>query len=499
MAHFNGLFGWIEWNDRRTLGLFAAFVGAFHLLALPTLLFFLFLFDRDHAPILNWAGYALRYGPILTLFGISAFAFSVWLALRAVRTALPFKSVDRRQAPRLWRIFEPLAITAGLPHVGLAILDSSALNAFAYGFAKRNAIVVVTRALVDALDDDELAAVLAHELTHIQRGDVRYLIAANACLFAIHTLDRANLDDRKRDSLERHKLLLWFVEQGMLTHEQAVSLRDWLGGVVLVVLLPFLLLVLLALLLLRRQLLNFSDAIRLTILSSREYIADAGAVELTKNPAALVSALQHISGKGQLRGLAPEYAAMLIEGGNGYHDVTHPSVGQRISAIAALTGSMVFVAPARPDTRVGFVRFFGKRMPALTMGRESMATPSVSLWSGYRRILSERGRDLIGVGSAFGWGLLAAIPVFAVVNIDQFRQPDRLLRAFDPRASLVFAELIKPTDPCLGTFSSRPRVECRRTAEANTFRLENFRDQRNMMGIMAAMSLGDTAGDLGSP
>jgi Zn-dependent protease with chaperone function len=498
MRHVNGLFGWTEWNDRRTLGLFAAFIAAFHLLALPTLLFFLFLFDRAHAPILNWSGYAMRYGPILTLFGVGAFALSIVLALRAVRGALPFDPVARRQAPRLWRIFEPLAITAGLPNVRLAVMDSPALNAFAYGFARRNATVVVTRALIDALDDDELAAVLAHELTHIRRGDVRYLIAANACLFAIRALDRTNIDERKRASLEKHPLLLWLVEQKMLSHEQAVALRDGLGGIILVVLLPFLLLVMLTLLLLRRQLLNLADAIRLTLMSSREYIADAGAVESTKNPAALVSALQRISGRARIDGLPPEYAALLIEGEGRYRDSTHPPVSHRISAIAALTGSMAFIAPARRDTRSGAARGFGRRVPTLAMGEVSAPPPPVSLWSGYCRIAANRGRDVLGVGSAFGWGLLAALPAYLLVNYSQLDQPDKLLRAFDPRAGLAFAELATPTDPCLATFSSRSRSECRTAAEANAFRLESFRGQRNLMGLMAAISRGDTTRDIAS-
>ena len=499
MGHVNGLFGWAEWNDRRTLGLFAAFIIAFHLLAVPTLLFVLFLFDRPHAPILNWTGYVVRYGPILTLLGAGAFAFSVLSALRAVRAALPFETVDRRKAPRLWRIFEPLAITAGLPDIRLAIMDSPALNAFAYGFAKHKATVVVTRALIDALDDDELAAVLAHELTHVQRGDVRYLIAANACLFAIRTLDRMNGDERKRTTLEQQKALLWLVEQGVLTHEQAVAFRDWLGGVVLVVLLPFLMLIMLALLLLRRQLLNLADAIRLSLLSSREYIADAGAVELTKNPAALVSALQRISGHGRVRGLSPEYAALLIEGDDRYGDATHPTVAQRIAAIAALTGSMAFIAPARRDTRPSAARGFGRRVPALPMNEATMTQPPGSLWHAYRGIAAERGRDLLGVGPAFGWGLLAALPIYALVNVSQLQQPDRFFRAFDPRAGLVFAEIATPSDPCLATFSSAARAECREVAETNAFRLENFRGQRNLMGMMAAMSLGTTARDLAQP
>ena len=278
MYRFTGLYDWVEHNDRRSLTLFLGFIVVFQLIALPTLLIFLAVLDPAHAPHHDFGAYALRYGSIVTFFGILAFVWAAWSHQRAVKRALPFAAVDPGAAPRLHRIFEPLAIVAGLPGARLAMLDSAALNAFAYGFARRNATVVVTRGLVDALNDDELGAVLAHELTHIRQGDVRFLIAANACIEAIRTLDRVNMDETKRASLKEHKLLRALVDRGVMTQARALALRDFAGGIVLVLLLPFLLIILLTLLFVRRQLLNLADAFRLLILSSREHIADAGAV-----------------------------------------------------------------------------------------------------------------------------------------------------------------------------------------------------------------------------
>ncbi|HEY0085457.1 MAG TPA: M48 family metalloprotease [Allosphingosinicella sp.] len=494
MAQHNGLFGWVEHNDRRSVELFAAFIAAFHLVALPTLLIFLALFDRAHAPFFNWTGYALRYVPLLTLFGVIAFAIGGWAHLRAVRGALPFTTTDPRSAPRLWRIFEPLAITAGLPKTRLAILESQALNAFAYGFAKREATIVVTRALIDALDDDELEAVLAHELTHIRRGDVRYLVVANACLYAIRSLAQVEIDKQQRQSLRRNTIFQSLVEKGILTHDQAITARDFLGGFALVILLPFVIIVLLAVLLARQQVLNLGDAIRLTILSSREYVADAGSVELTKNPAALVSALGRIDGRGRLPGLSPEFSAMLIDSERRFDGPTHPSVGQRVAAIASLTGSMAFIAPSRRDTRPGAARDFGRRRSiAVEVPESSPVTPSTSLWQGFIRVAGERGGDVFGMARPFGWGLVAALPAFILFNAHQIDRPDELLSAFDPRGGAAFAELAGMPIACpkVAPDPSRP------CSEITSAQLGRYSEQRNMLGMTARMAGGrPTAGRL---
>jgi heat shock protein HtpX len=489
MAQHTGLFGWVEHNDRRSLELFAAFLVAFHLVAIPTLLIFLALFDRGHAPFFNWTGYALRYGPLLTLFGVVAFAVGGWAHLRAVRGALPFKTTDPRTEPRLWRIFEPLAITAGLPGTRLAILESTALNAFAFGFAKRNATVVVTRALLNALDDEELEAVLAHELTHIRRGDVRYLVVANACIYAIRSLALVETDKQQRTTLKQNPVFRSLVEQGICTEEQAIAARDFLGGLLLVILLPFVIVVLLAVMLARRQLLNLGDAIRLTILSSREYVADAGSVELTKNPAALVSALGRLDGRGRLPGLSPEFSAMLIESERGFDGLTHPTVGQRVAAIASLTGNMAFIAPSRRDTRPGASRGFGRRAATVAVPDCSPATPTLSLWQGWRRVVADRGADVFGVARPFCWGLVAALPAYLLVNAHLIGRPGELLGAFHPRDGAVFAELAGWPSDCPQDGSACSAI----TPEE----IERYGQQRNILGVTARIARGDAA--TGSP
>ncbi|MCC7047007.1 MAG: M48 family metalloprotease, partial [Alphaproteobacteria bacterium] len=85
---------------------------------------------------------------------------------------------DPRDEPRLWHLAEALCISRGMTMPRLAVIETPARNAFASGVTPRRAGVTVTRGLLDALDDRELSAVLAHELSHIRNGDARLGVIA---------------------------------------------------------------------------------------------------------------------------------------------------------------------------------------------------------------------------------------------------------------------------------------------------------------------------------
>jgi Zn-dependent protease with chaperone function len=175
----NGLYGHVRSNDVRSLALFAGFVVAFHLLAALALFVPLAMHDPDHAPLYGWTGYLVRWVPIVTVIGALLFAVQMAWHVRTVRRRTDFRFVDDRDEPRLCRIVEPLTIAAGLPTPYVGVIDSPALNAFACGIRQKDAVLVFTRGLIDALDDDELAAVAAHEIVHVVNGDIR-LIAARS-------------------------------------------------------------------------------------------------------------------------------------------------------------------------------------------------------------------------------------------------------------------------------------------------------------------------------
>ncbi len=94
-------------------------------------------------------------------------------------TGRPPQPVTRAEEPRLWNLLENLCISRGMRIPRLAVIETGAMNAFASGLTRDKGAVTVTRGLVEGLDDRELAAVLAHELSHIRNGDARLgLIAA---------------------------------------------------------------------------------------------------------------------------------------------------------------------------------------------------------------------------------------------------------------------------------------------------------------------------------
>src|SRR3954451_22318836 len=184
----NGLYGHVRGNDVRSIVLFTAFVAAFHLLAMLALVVPLAMLDPEHAPLYGWTGYLVRWVPIVTLIGGLLFAVQMAWHVRTVRRRTDFRFVDNHDEPRLCRIVEPLTIAAGLPTPYVAVIDSPALNAFACGIRQKDAVLVFTRGLIEGLDDDELAAVAAHEIIHIVNGDIRLIAATNVCLDTLNLL-----------------------------------------------------------------------------------------------------------------------------------------------------------------------------------------------------------------------------------------------------------------------------------------------------------------------
>ena len=237
----NGLYGHVRRNDARSLALFAGFVVAFHLLAILALVVPLAMLDPEHAPLYGWSGYLVRWVPLVTVAGGFLFAVQMAWHVRTVRRKTNFRFVDDQDEPRLCRIVEPLTIAAGLPTPYVGVIDSPALNAFACGIRQKDAVLVFTRGLIDALDDDELAAVAAHEIVHIVNGDIRLIAATNVCL------DTLNLLQPRRTAKQVNRI--W----------QACTLP------ILAVVLPIMVVLILVVALLRRLALDGSHLTRLLI------------------------------------------------------------------------------------------------------------------------------------------------------------------------------------------------------------------------------------------
>lgn len=425
----NGLYGWVRTNDRRSIVLFAGFLAALNVTAVLVLYLPLLAFDPEHAPLLAWDGYASRYVPLVTLASAAFFALHLFWHVSFVQRVVGFRFLDDADEPRLCRLIEPLAIGMGLPAPYVGVVEAHALNAFACGLNRKNAVVVVTRGLIDELDDDELSAVLAHELAHIANGDIRLLAAANACLRVIDWLIRPRLKESSR-------------------------LRELVAFPVIMIAMPPLFLFVLVMSFCAQSSLRASRLVRHLIASSREFIADAAAVETTQNPAALLSALQRIQGRSRLADLPPGQDAMMIDGPCEGAFATHPTIGRRMEAIVAVTGSVALIAPSRRDTRADAGRSIGGSAIRSSVfgGQEPLEHrgPSSGAAEG------EKDRNWLGLTPTMTIGVVAAVLVFLGMHRHEFGRPAALVAALDPRpAGAIFAVALRGSACGVGALGSR--------------------------------------------
>src|SRR5580700_2137833 len=226
------------------------------------------------------------------------------------------RDVTRAGEPRLYNILENLCISRGITMPKLKVMDSDALNAFATGMNQKQYAITVTTGLIKRLNDAEIEAVLGHELTHIRNGDVRMMVIAVIIAGVVSFF--AELVFR-----------LWFYN-GFSFRSRSDDRRG--GGAAFAILIAVAVIAVAYFL---------SFVIRLALSRSREFLADAGSVELTKNPDAMISALRKIEGRGELPGATSAVMEMCLDNprqGFGELFDTHPSVDSRVAALVKFAG-----------------------------------------------------------------------------------------------------------------------------------------------------------------
>lgn len=266
-----------------------------------------------------WSARAAASAWPFALIGAGLWFAIAYLAHQAIIDgAMGARTVERSQEPRLYNLLENLAISRGMRMPALRIIESPARNAYASGLHEGRYAVTVTRGLLQALDEAELEAVLAHELTHIINKDVRLLVIAAIFVgvfsfvgeLAFRVMTRARFHAGGRRS----------------------SSRDSGGGAAIAIL------VALALIALSYAL---AVALRFALSRRREYLADAGAVELTKNPDAMISALRKVQGGAAIPDAPAEIREMFFENahaGLASLFATHPPIEKRIEALVRYAG-----------------------------------------------------------------------------------------------------------------------------------------------------------------
>lgn len=229
------------------------------------------------------------------------------------------REVTRQEQPRLYNLLENLCISRGLTMPKLKVMESDAINAFATGLNEKQYSITLTSGLLAHLDDPEVEAVLGHELTHIRNGDVRMLIIAVIIAGVISFLAELVFRVIFRGGFN------WRGSRG--------DGRDRGKGGAMAAILIALALIALAWLL--------SIVIRFALSRQREFLADAGSVELTKNPDAMIMALRKIEGRGELEGSTSAVMEMCVDNPrSGFADLfaTHPPIERRVEALVKFAG-----------------------------------------------------------------------------------------------------------------------------------------------------------------
>ncbi|MCX7928066.1 MAG: M48 family metallopeptidase [Patescibacteria group bacterium] len=255
---------------------------------------------------LGIVGFALI---ISGLMGLSGYYFSdrIILGISGARPA------DRVRDFNFYTVAENLSIGAGLPMPKLYVIEDSAMNAFATGRDPKHAVICVTTGLLKKLNRTELEGVVAHELAHIKNYDIRLMSIVSVLVGSVALI----ADFLLRESFIRRD------------HNSKGSGAIFLFiGLIFAIFAPII-----------------AQIIQLAISRRREFMADAGSVEITRQPAGLISALQKISSDHEPLEAANKATAHLYianpfkdkaRGGVAWFSSlfnTHPPIERRIAAL----------------------------------------------------------------------------------------------------------------------------------------------------------------------
>ena len=241
------------------------------------------------------------------------FVISYLFHTQMIQMATHSEALERRDNKRVYNLTENLCMSVGMTMPKLYIIESDALNAFASGINEKTFAITLTRGIINKLNDEELEGVIAHELTHIRNRDVRLLIVTIVFVGIFATI--ADL------------ALRMLLNGGGNMFSSRNRKNDKGGGAML----------LLIILLVAGAIYFLSILFKLALSRSREYMADAGAVELTHNSMALASALRKISGHSTLKEVRnDEVKELFIDyEAEGFFSLfaTHPPIEKRIQVL----------------------------------------------------------------------------------------------------------------------------------------------------------------------
>jgi len=257
----------------------------------------------------------LRTIPWITIGVLVWFIIAYFSHSTMISAATSSKPLERKENKRVYNLVENLCIQTGTTMPKVNIIEDDSLNAFASGIDNKTFTISLSRGIINKLDDQELEAVIAHELTHIRNRDVRLLIISIIFVGIFAFISEALFRSLRFGSLGR-----------------GGGKKGGNGMAVIIALLLALVGYLVA------------SLFRFALSRKREYLADAGSAELTRNPRALASALKKVSADPTIEAVErKDIAQMFIENpqlGNKKFSVsvsslfaTHPPIQKRIEIL----------------------------------------------------------------------------------------------------------------------------------------------------------------------
>jgi heat shock protein HtpX len=239
---------------------------------------------------------------------VLAALYSYYLGSATVLAAAGAHEADRSQYGQLYNIVETLSLGSGLPVPRVYVIDDPSPNAFATGRDPQHAAVTVTTGLLQLMNREELEGVLSHEMSHIKNFDVRLLLIVTTMIGLAG-------------------IIASFVWNG------AFRIRSRDSRAMLIILVIGVVFTLIAVVV--------GPLMQMALSRQRESLADASAVELTRNPAGLLGALKKIAAVEQpMKNFNHALAAMCIDNPTEHHGRffnhlfdTHPPIQERIAAL----------------------------------------------------------------------------------------------------------------------------------------------------------------------
>lgn len=308
------------WNNNLKSILLLAFYPVLILFLIWITSFIGYIFWVGEAHITEVHGFSndiiITYWPLI-ITGISLwFLVSYLFHTKMVRRMAHSHPVTRKEEPDLYNLTENLCIASGMTMPKLEIIETHARNAFASGIDEKSFTVTITRGLLQSLSKDEVEGVIAHELTHIQNRDVRLLIITIIFTGMIGFLAQM--------AWSHFRYALYIPKRGS---KNGGSIYGLLFILVIILWIGY-----------------FATLLtRFAISRKREYMADAGAVQMTKNPDAMMRALMRIAGSDRIPKMPADINMMCIENSVPFLGLfaTHPPMEKRIKALSDITKSPI--------------------------------------------------------------------------------------------------------------------------------------------------------------